>query len=399
MQQTQSTTDTKSKHTLGEDIAIALDYWGLGWGVNSALGVLSAEFAFNRAGNPLYNTVKFLMEKAGGGVDNIFHNIDKLLHDGKLTEALEQISTQLSDNDAIKILQEGTYKEAFYKLHQELGGYEGIASHLGEELDAEQVKKVADFMIKKQTSKEFFEKVAVLATLCLGGYLVMLPMKAMEDNKRDIAEFIDNNVVDPVAGLIGKGAKTEEEKAEIKQLRQQRYAEIEQEEKPSIGDLLWSRTLALLPLYTLHLAWWNENNALKYAGGLTTGQEITNPDPNVGFGGMGHYAKKAGDFLGEKIYNNMSDGAKQVSSNLAPEISKIKDHDFSANKAWFSEKMEWAMTDVLYSLVAATGTYVFTKIAGEKKEEKAKQKPEAVIAENEHNGFLKNTQKLEYAIT
>jgi hypothetical protein len=262
-------------------------------------------------------------------------------------------------------------------------------------------------MIKKQTSKEFLEKVAVLATLCLGGYLVMLPMKAMEDNKRDIAEFIDNNVVDPVAGLIGKGAKTEEEKAEIKAQRAQRYAEIEQEEKPSIGDLLWSRTLALLPLYTLHLAWWNENNAIKYAGGLATGQEITNPDPNIGFGGMGHYAKKAGEFFGEKIHNSLPNFAKNGIDNHLDNVGaaffndkpKLVGKQLEANLAYVKTLTEWAMVDIIYSSVAATGTYVFTKIAGEKKEEKAKQQPEAKIVETEHNGFLKNTQKLAYALT
>jgi hypothetical protein len=370
-------------------------YYGLGWAANAGIGVLTTEYAFNRSGNFIYNTREKAVDFAMNMAEKIFHNVE-------LEELTKNIGARLNENglggEAAKILQEqakdGKFKQAFYDLHSQNGGYEGIAKMLDNSLDAEKIKEAADHMIKKQGGRELFNTAAVLATLCVGGFAVMVPMKLMEDNKRWLVEQLDHKVVDPINSIIGKAPKTDEAKAELEQKRQQRYEEIEAEPQQTWGSMLTSRIIALVPLYALHAAWWNENNAIKYAGGAIAGAEITNPSPEIGFGGVGHYAKKTGNLVGGKIYDILPDnwqgGITNHVTNHADKFAEGAD----IGKRWFSQKAEWLMFDYIYAFVAATTTEKLTgklvKVFDKNNDEQEKPQPFSKVETAIHGGNLQD---------
>jgi hypothetical protein len=422
MQQTQSANDIekKSEQTAGEHLEFAIREGVLSWGANSTLGVLTAMAAYNYEDNVIYNTRKFVVEQAAKGVEYVFQNADKLLKNGDIEKNITAISKRMNEigldnklQDAFKILQnnpeleaelQGKYKQAFFEMHEKMGGYEGIAKQLGENFDKDKIKEAADFMIKKQTSSEFFEKLAVLATLCVGGYLVTIPIHAMETHKRQISEFFDNNIIDPLNALIGNAPKSEADKEQIKEKRQERYAEIDKESHRTLIDIMGGRTLALIPLYAFHLALSNENNIIKLADRLLQNKDINNPDPNVGFGGIGHYIKKAGDFVGNNIYEKFPSSTENIVNKISPDNIKGV-----ANKDWFNEKIEWAITDVTYSLVAAIGTYGLSHLIKAKDEDKEHEpaikannivpiSPEKKINKKQHDGLIANNIVNEHAI-
>jgi hypothetical protein len=368
-------------------------YYGLGWGVNAGIGVVATEYAFNRSGNVIYNAREKMVDGALSLADKIFHNPELEQFTRTIGEKLFESGI---NNEAANILKEqakdGKFKQAFYDLYKNNNGYAGIAELLGEGFNPEKVKQAADHMIKKQSGKELFNTGAVLATLCVGGFAVMVPMKYLEDNKRWLIEQLDHKVFDPINSMLGKGPKDEEAKAELEERRQQRYDEIESEPKQTWSSMLTSRIAALVPLYIVHAAWWNESNAIKSVGGALSGAEITDPSPDSGFGGVGHYAKKIGNAIGDKIYDTLPDNWQ---NNITDHVKNNTDKFVASEeigKRWFSQKTEWLIFDYIYAFIAATTTEklteklasVFDKSEDENKKSEPFSKVEAAI----HGGSL-----------
>jgi hypothetical protein len=420
----------KKQLTGGERLFNALDYYGLGWVVNAAIGVASSEVAFN---NSNFGRIGFLdhaldnknvlfyaREKAVDGAVNIantcidffYKNHDQFETLAKdVGERLVALGADITPETiaSLQKLEISKSKEAFFELYDKLGTYEGIAATLGEGFEAAHLKEAADYLIKKQTSQEVANKVAVLATLCIGGFAVMIPMKMMEDNKRWLVEHLDKHVIDPINSVLGNAPQTEQERAALEEKRQARYREIEEEPQQTWGTMLKSRLGALIPVYALHMAWWNQNNVVKYAQGAFTGQEITNPDPTVGFGGAGHYATTIGEAIEnnlvakivspeqyEKLGASLKENAKPFVERLAggaePEKLARLSHS-EIGKKWLAEKAEWFTADYGYSFIAASGTFALTRFFGNKQEEKEKKEQ----AENNIVPFNRmQTNKMEH---
>jgi hypothetical protein len=308
-------------HTGGEKVFDIGTYYGIGWVVNALSSV--------------YLTDKAIRSQAGW----------EWLYNGRVnliktfTEFGEKFIEKPELWDVFKNHPEFAGKaltnQACYDLWEKSGGsFENLAAKLGGSFTTENVKQIRDYIVHNEAMHSSMSALAGIALLCSGGFLLMEPIKQLEDHKLDIVKFLDEKVVDPLAGLTGHAPPSEEEK----QQRQARYEELAAAPKQTRASILVSRLAAVLPIWAAHVACSQPNNIIKAGAAKVAGVEYVNPNPNVGFGGGDHYFDAAGNAVGGFIAPNAKDPAA------------------------FNKNTGLLINDFSYSLVAATATYWFTRL-------------------------------------
>ncbi len=360
----------KEPSSAGEQVFNWGTYAGVNWGINTAISVAATEIGFNRPGeyNFLYNGREALVSKfqeGGAALLNMATSDDLISLKDRF---LEQASTLTGDNNEAfqKLLDEGLNKQALYTLYAEHGGFEGMAEQLGEGFTSDSVKDVCDLMVKEQANIQSYSALATIISLCAGGFALVIPLMKLEENKLSLVKWADQHIVDPFNKITGNAPETEQEKLEQQEQRQAGYTKIENEPKQGFASEFLSRVFTLVPVYALHMAWSKPENLVKTAGGMITGNEFVNPDPEVGFGGINHYAEIAGNWTGEKVFGLIPESAHDTLGSSFLVSDKFRDaFGGEALEKQTKQYMEWVCTDAAYTTLVASGSFAMTRVLGD----------------------------------
>lgn len=378
------------EETGGEKLFNATSWYGLGWVANALSSVFLTEYAINRPDSRLLGFIN--LYEARKGLEGLLQGGANRITDWLKPQDIEQVQRLFSDNapqleaqcagatQAIRAIvatlnqqvnqPDGmTINKAFHELYDKMGGknggFENIAKAIDGSATAQQMEQLKNHLVRMDVSKKTVVTLAAIIALCSGGFLLMAPIKWMEDNKRDLVDFFDHKVIDPINAAFGNAPLTDADIRELEAKRQARYDYIENHEaKQTWGSVLSSRFLTLLPIYALHMAWWNEENVVKAAHEKLSGQYL-NPDPSVSFGGVKHYLRMLTDPVGGFVYDRMMPASMQ--SGLATHA--MHPSDTHTPREWVQEKTEWLATDFAYSLLAATATFHLSRLFAKEQEE------------------------------
>ncbi len=367
------------KKTGGEHAFNFTSWFLFGWIINSLSGVATAEYANNRPGSWAYGAKRWAQEHAA----NIYEWVNNKISPKDIQELqkifLKRVSqVDLPDEVVKQFIKDGVFNakgehnQAFYDLFQQEGGFKEVADKLGKGFSAENIEQLRNHMLRQETGRDTIATLATLLALCAGGFIVMVPIKLMEDNKRPMVEWLDKHVVDPFKQITGQAPATAMEKERLEEQRKERYDYFSQTEKQTWASVLKSRLVGLIPIYVFHLSMGGKNNIVKLGQEKITGDYV-NPDPNVGFGGVGHMAEQFGNWAGASAHNITPDSAKQHIANQWVTDEFRNNHSLPAggdhSKRWMQEKLEWLAIDVGYSFFATVFTFGLSRIFGKKSDD------------------------------
>ncbi|TAF15126.1 MAG: hypothetical protein EAZ74_02510 [Alphaproteobacteria bacterium] len=415
-------TDEKSKipeKTQGEKIFDFTNYYGINFFLNSFLSIVAADFAQYRPLAPTLNLFGkehnlFSMfsdaidwgSKQGQAFRNFLVTNKETFTKEDIIKAANDLKhnlpSLLADAPIKELVAKGQYTRAFYDINK---------ANINIGLQGELKQEVMQHISRSQVIGDAAKSLAGIVALCAGGWLLMFPVKALEDNKVAVTRWMDEKIADPIEAMLGKAPKNEIE-ANIKQeQREARYDYIDRSSpRQSAASVIIGRAMALLPIYALHISWWKENNVIKHTAGKIAGVEA-NPDPEVGFGGAGKYIEGVGEKAFGALYEN-SDLVKKFANAYHPK------HDDNNNlvldpkttpyaidgKKWSENIGALLSSEMFYSLGAAFAfeniskglSAVFHKDKTEEQPEVAQNSaPSEKLKETQHEGRVEEKQQLQ----
>lgn len=216
-------------------------------------------------------------------------------------------------------------------------------------------------------ARSLFSVIALLP----GGYIVLFPVKWMEDRKPEIVKTLDKWF----------GPKTPDENTE--KLIEARHSYLEAAPKLSWGDMFKGRTLPVLGIVATHFAFASDKTNIV---NIATGKDS--------FKGLNHYINKTGGYLYENTkgsrFESVRSTVKKVEDHLDRGLERYKakkpsDATFytKENGASLSgtDRMRGYMNnisvDLLYSAIVAAATFVLGHLSAFKREEKQELKRNA----------------------
>lgn len=212
-------------------------------------------------------------------------------------------------------------------------------------------------------ARSLFSVIALLP----GGYIVLFPVKWMEDRKPEIVKTLDKWF----------GPKNPDENTE--KLIEARHSYLDAAPKLSWGDMFKGRTLPVLGIVATHFAFASDKTNIV---NIATGKDT--------FKGLNHYINKSGNFL----YKSTKESRNQTIRNAADSLEKHLDKGITKHvstlavedqKFYKMEKngTEWTRNgndrlrgylsnisvDLLYSAIVAAATFVIGHLSAFKREE------------------------------
>ncbi|TAE33274.1 MAG: hypothetical protein EAY65_05075 [Alphaproteobacteria bacterium] len=413
-------TDEKSKipeKTQGEKIFDFTNYYGINFFLNSFLSIVAADFAQYRPLAPTLNLFGkehnlFSMfsdaidwgSKQGQAFSNFLVTNKETFTKEDIIKAANDLKhnlpSLLADAPIKELVAKGQYTRAFYDINK---------ANINIGLQGELKQEVMQHISRSQVIGDAAQSLAGIIALCAGGWLLMFPVKALEDNKVAVTRWMDEKIADPIEAMLGKAPKNEIE-ANIKQeQREARYEYIDRSSpRQSAASVIIGRAMALLPIYALHISWWKENNVIKHTAGKIAGVEA-NPDPKVGFGGAGKYIEGVGKGAFGALYDNKSLPLfKNFADTYHPKHLKDAQDPKSSyvmeGKEWFQNIGALLSSEMFYSLGAAFAfeniskglSAVFHKDKTEEQPEVAQNSaPSENLKETQHEGRVEEKQQLQ----
>jgi hypothetical protein len=341
-------------HTEGEKLFDTVNYFGLGWFVNTASSLYLTEKAIH--GGAGWDWLKNGRQSLIDGCTKFgLDRIDSPTLNAQQKQLFDKI-TDIAGNNAADIQtlwDKGHLNEAFYELRKSAGGsFEKLAEAAGSTFTPETMKELRDYTVRQNVTATTANTVATIMSICAGGFLVMLPMKIMEDHKLPITKFLDAHVAEPFQNLTGKAPKTQEEREQYEAEKQARYDAIERAPKQTWKSIITSRLAAVVPIWVAHAMWAQPNNIIKSSANFIAGNDYANPNVNVGFGGLNHYTELAGNKVGGVILDHLPTKLSDAIQNTG------------RGAEGFKQKTDWFLQDFFYSYIVANSTYQFTRIFG-----------------------------------
>lgn len=329
--------------TRGEKLFNALDYWGLGWIANATVSVMTADLLnhthLKRQGDAGKRWLARLWapKENGAAIDNT-----------RLTDA-ENFFTALKEH----------HPEAAKEALHEGDPVRGLFKKIGEPTQ-ELLEKLKDSGTLREAATEEFEllrktKLASnsagfwlsFGALNLGGWLMMVPMKLMEDRKEKIVKKLDDN-------LYSKHMPKAQEAA-----IQARHEAIHREPRQSWGSVLLSRTLGTPIIFTLYGQTAFRSNPISKAG--------------IPFEGMEHYAEAAANKAESILARNNPEGLEKLENFLGKTPERLgtmqktvteAGEAQSAGKQRFHALVQYSYIETIYSLMMASIVFVWTRVLG-----------------------------------
>lgn len=281
-------------HTPGEREFNLKNWFGIGLGANSVLSIATANYV--KSSHP-----QSWFERAYTRVGNLWptgrNGRTFTDHDVLASNDFMKTVKKHAENHAPELLEKFDIKKEgnqFFKaLEESHGGAGHLATALGHEKEA-LYKAAKETAIALQKSRGWARYVTNFALLSTGGWLLMAPIKWLEDHKAEKVKEYD-------AKYQKTHFVTDDEKREI----ERRHAELDQEPKQSWGSVLSSRMVAYLPIISAYVLTAGRWNIFSRGLGLKS------------FKGMDHYAealaKKTGDTLrGSSVTKDLVEKAESL---------------------------------------------------------------------------------------
>lgn len=327
----------KPPSTRGERLFNALDYFGIGWVANATLSVFSADF--------LNNTY---LKKQGDGLKQALSRQLAPAKDGARASA-----AQLEEAEAF-----------FQKLTQHYPEYAQHAAHEGNPVGGffkrlgEPTQEILDKFkesgtLKEAVSEEFelMKKTKIASNkgnfwvsfgaLNIGGWLVMIPMKLLEDRKEKIVRKLDDALY------------ADHIPAEQQQAIEARHEKIHQDPHQTWSSELLSRAIGTPMIFGMYGQTAFRENALSKAG--------------IPFKGMDYYADEAAK-LAESALSRNSRLMEKTETLLAAAPERLKTMEATAEESIgrqrFKKIMNYSVVDYAYSLMMATIVFTWTRVLG-----------------------------------
>ncbi len=328
--------------TRGERLFNALDYWGLGWVANATVSVISADLLnhthLKQQGDAgkRWLAKQWAPKENGAAIDNArladaehFFAALKEHHPDAAREAL-------SEGDPVR----GLFKriEPTQELLEKLKSSGSLREAATEEFELLKKTKLAS------NSANFWLS---FGALNIGGWLMMVPMKLMEDRKEKIVKKLDDTLY---SSHLPPAQETE---------IQARHEAIHREPRQSWGSVLLSRTLGTPIIFTLYGQTAFRNNPISKAG--------------IPFEGMEHYAEATAAKAESILARNAPDTLEKLEHALGKTPERLGTMKEAVNEAGkvqsvgkqrFHALAQFSFLETIYSLMMASIVFVWTRVLG-----------------------------------
>lgn len=343
--------------TKGEKLFNALDYWGLGWVANAVISIYWADAAEHTYAQPMQNRLTnyfaslWPFKKAEG------HLSGNLLEQSeRLYQALKDRPEYVSFHQEVKAAGKGI--DTFF---EKIGTpSEAILSELHKtgKLGGEHTSLLENFEHLKaaRLSKYGASKVVGFAMLNIGGWLLLAPMKLLEDRKEKIVPTLD------------KWLGSEQAKGDAKEALQARHEELKHEPKQTWTSELLARTISTPLIVGLYYNTRAPKNMLSKAGVPFEGADLY----------ADKFATKAIASLRRHpeeelaIERKLGQGTAKIAAKMRAKGQENLFNEASGQKR-LHNIFKLGFLEVIYSAVMATLVFSWSRVTGiflgEKKQE------------------------------
>jgi hypothetical protein len=369
------------KPTRGEKIFNFMDWYGIGWLGNAALSVAVTDKALNGSWQPIVSrqTSKLLERPwfkrfAVGTEQNIslankvnevvfekFKGHDGIIHymdghgpaSGFVPEKIHWDKTYFNINKSLHSGAEGA-KYDFGKIAKEVAGSL-------ENVTEKEIKLARKIGINQSGLHGEAKSMVMLLLLMSGGFLLMAPIKWLEDAKVPIVKWLDKH--------FGPSNPTPEQQRN----QDAYYKYIEENEcRQTWGSVLLSRAITLAGVITLHRNWAQERNFVNSTVSAVSGKPVNPHNPTW----------KGFDHTSEQVAERAISGARSImpgavssleaglESHSARLEAKLNSGPTPADPAFqkvsgpqrLKNIITYSFEDVIYSLGVATSTFMFSRV-------------------------------------
>lgn len=241
--------------TKGEKLFNALDYWGLGWITNAILSMYWADAAEHTYAQPMQNRITNFFASHWPFNQTKEHLSDRVFEQSEaFYQALKERPEYAPFHQEVKA--KGKGMDAFF---EKIGiPSETVLRELHEagKLGSEGTSLQESFKHLKATrlSKYGASKVVSFGMLNIGGWLMLVPMKLLEDRKEKIIPTLDR--------WLGSDKAT----GDTKEALQARHEELKQEPRQTWTSELLARTISTPLIIGLYYKTRASENLLSKAG-------------------------------------------------------------------------------------------------------------------------------------
>ena len=369
------------KPTRGEKIFNFLDWFGIGWLTNAALSVAVTDKALNGSWQPFVSrqTSKLLerplfkrfavgtegnialADKVNKAVFEKFKGHDGIIHymdghgpaSGFAPDKIHWDKTYFNINKALHSGSEGA-KYDFGKIAKEVAGSL-------ENVTEKEIKLARRIGINQSGLHGEAKSMVMLLLLMSGGFLLMAPIKWLEDAKVPIVKWLDKH--------FGPSNPTPEQQKN--QDAYYKYME-ENECRQTWGSVLLSRAITLAGVITLHRNWSQERNIVNSTVSAVSGKPVNPHNPT--WKGFDHSSEQFAEHTISGARTIMPGAVSKLEAGLESHGSKLEaklnggttPSDPAFQKVPGPQRLKNIMTysfeDVIYSLGVATSTFLFSRV-------------------------------------
>lgn len=348
--------------TKGEKLFNALDYWGLGWIANAVISIYWADAAEHTYAQPMQNRITNFFARRWP-----FKKTDSPLNSG-LFEQSETLYQALKDRPEYEPIHKelkttGKGLDAFF---ERIGTpSETILSelHKAGKLGGEHTSLLENFEHLKaaRLSKYGASRVVGFAMLNIGGWLLLAPMKLLEDRKEKIVPMLDT--------WLG----SEHAKGDAKEAIHARHEELKHEPKQTWSSELLARTISTPLIVGLYYKTRAPENLLSKAGVPFEGTDLY----------ADKFAAKAIASLRRHpeeelaIERKLGEGTAKIAAKMH---AKGQEHLFNeaSGKKRLHNIFKLGFLEVIYSAVMATLVFCWSRVTGMFLGEKTQEEVAAV---------------------
>ncbi len=256
--------------TRGETAFNIANWWGIGWMVNMLSSFWLADKATKLEWQPRLNWLTHKVVKqwplrsdvAAEGSEHVkqFNKIaEAILKEPEHQARAADIAWETKTLEATGVEAQEGFRGLFNRIgkaadvHKYVQGHPELKTQFAESTvkDIETIMKAG---FRYHTAYGKAKSVAGLMMLCGGGYLVMAPVKWLEDSKKDIVCWLDKKI-----GPSTPDAKTKEQ-------IEARHDFLAHEPKQTWASVLLSRTAVMPLIYTVHFNMGSRDNIINRIG-------------------------------------------------------------------------------------------------------------------------------------
>ncbi len=329
----------KPPQTQGEKLFNILDYFGIGWVANASLSVLAADQInhshLKNLGDYLKSALGKTLAPAPAESKVTQEQMDKANQLYAELKSLFPTEHQASLDDGTHI--PGFFKRLGTPSQSTLDGLKerGVLK--------EAIAEEFEFLKKSKLAANKANFWVSFGALNIGGWLVMIPMKLLEDRKEKIVHTLD----DQIYGKHAPEAVTQRVEA--------RHEQIKQDPHQTWSSELLSRAIGTPMIFGLYGQTAFKENALKKVG--------------VKFEGMQHYE----ELLGNKAYIYAKEEAPELYKKFenylegAPKrlgAIEASENEGSIGAQRFKKGVGFTFVDFTYSLMMASIVFTWTRVLG-----------------------------------